>query len=176
MIQPQTLEMITSSFDEFTAFVQQNLEAWTFRPAPDRWTFAQHAEHLWISGRGVTSVFRQSDDFFAQFPSTGMASRDYDQLEAFYRQRLGTGLKAPTKFSPAAELEKSSEAFFEDWAALRAKILKRVSDNWTEEKLDQKTLLHPAIKVITVRELIVFNQIHVRHHIETLTKDYLTGK
>lgn len=164
---------LTEAFQAFSTFVEEHQGQWNHRPSAERWSMGQHAEHLWLSGLGSASVLKQADAFFANFGPTGRPPRSYEELEQQYFSVVAGGVVAPPKQTPPADYTKSPAAFLKDWKALEEKTLQRFATNWTAAKMEEKTLPHPALGLVSIREFLYSVSFHVHHHIKTLTKEYL---
>ena len=81
---------------------------------------------------------------------------------------MGEGVKAPANLSPRAEempVDKATKLarITETYQALADQLA-----GWSEEELDRHQIPHPALGLISVREMVYFIGIHTRHHIAVL--------
>lgn len=129
-----------------------------------RWSVGDTVQHLYLSARPVLRLVGGPREVFAQWGEAAGPTRSYAELADTYKQVLGKGLKAPASFSPRPD----------DVPADKATVLARLSDTylglgsalatWSEEELDRHQMPHPALGLISVREMLHFIGIHTRHH------------
>lgn len=157
--------------DEADAFVQYTapLTEPEFANRPNgRWSAGDTAQHLYLSARPVLRLLAGPREVFAQWGYAEGPSQSYDVVRELYRQALRTGLKAPANFSPRPD----------DAPNDKATVLARLVDSylgvaahlagWTDNDMDRHRIPHPALGLITVREMVQFIGIHTRHHIAIL--------
>jgi hypothetical protein len=133
-----------------------------------RWSVGDTAQHLYLSARPVLRLMAGPREVFAQWDRAVEPSRTYEAIEETYRRVLSRGVKAPVSMSPRPE----------DVAADKATMLARVTDtyraladqvvNWSAEEMDSYQIPHPALGLISVREMMYFIGVHTRHHIAVL--------
>ncbi|XWW47470.1 DinB family protein [Fibrella sp. USSR17] len=152
----------------FNQFATPFSEA-TFAERPgSRWSVADTAQHLYLSSKPVLRLVAGPRDVFAQWGEAVQKSRSYSEVAAMYRLRLEAGQKAPANLSPRPD----------DVPADKATRLARLTDTylglasqltgWSEDELDRYQIPHPALGLISVREMLYFVGIHTRHHIAVL--------
>lgn len=133
-----------------------------------RWSVGDTVQHLYLSARPVLRLMGGPREVFAQWGEAEGSARSYEELAQTYKQVLGKGLKAPASFSPRPA----------DVPADKATVLARLSDTylemanqltgWSEAELDRYQMPHPALGLISVREMLYFIGVHTRHHIAVL--------
>ncbi len=159
---------LTEEADVFSQFALPLTED-EFAVRPNgRWSVGDTTQHLYLSARPVLRLMIGPRDVFAQWGCAEGPSRDYEVIDQTYRKVLGQGVKAPANLSPRPE----------DIPVDKATMLARITDTyqaianqlagWSEEELDRYQILHPALGLISVREMVYFIGIHTRHHIAVL--------
>ena len=143
-------------------------------PIGEAWSPADNVRHLTKTMRAVTlglalprllllfDVFR-----------TMRASRSYDDVRTAYLERLSAGATAgpftpkarPTPTDPEAE-----RAQIMQYHAVAIESLCWRLARWPESALDRRTLPHPLLGALTVREMLLFVLYHNQHHVETVRK------
>ena len=158
--------------DEATAFAQfvAPLTEAQFAHQPDaRWSVGDTAQHLYLSARPVMRVLSSPREIFVQWGDAEGPSRSYEILTKLYPRVLQTtGIKAPASFSPRPE----------DVPADKTAMLTRLTDIYraladqltafSDGELDRYQMPHPALGMLSVREMILFMGVHTRHHIAVL--------
>lgn len=142
-----------------------------FTNQPDgRWSVGDTTQHLFLSARPVRRLMAGPRDVVAQWGRANGLSRTYDVIKDMYRQALEKGVKAPLNLSPRPEDVAADKAIVvarltETYLALASQLT-----HWSEEELDQYQIPHPALGLLSVREMLYFISIHTQHHINVLSK------
>ncbi|HUO87102.1 MAG TPA: DinB family protein [Thermoanaerobaculia bacterium] len=138
-----------------------------FAPQGDKWSPAEHVDHLVRSVRPMTAVLRWPRPVLrVLFGKTG-GSRPTEELVDRYLGRLASGAGARGRYLPAtAEAEASADG--------QRRLLRRcrrlgdeVGDalaGWREGDLDRYRLPHPLLGRLSVREMVAWALYHGRHH------------
>jgi len=143
---------------------------WKKNLIPAKWSMADQQGHLLLSAYQVTGVYKQPDTFFEPFGSPPILKRSYEDLFKLYQQRLADGQKAtPDSIANPEDLLNSSDGL-DAWKAVCQKLINRLNENWTEERLDKFVVPHPALGLITTRELLFFQIFHSNHHLEQIAQ------
>lgn len=176
MPQSSTLATLDAIIGELeTAFQQvavqiQSLPDTTYltRADDDKWSPAENLEHLLLSTYPVIGAMGKGPEFFNQFGEPQHAEiEDYAGLKAYYGQVLQTGIKAPAKFVPEFTKVYQKAEHLAQWEAVGVQ-LREGCQSWSEKDLDQKAIPHPAMGLISVRQMLYFTILHTYHHLETL--------
>jgi len=144
-------------------------DQWTKEVIPGKWTIAEQMSHLLISGFSIGSLLKQKDDFFSTFGPPSHELRTYDQLWEAYKKVNNGILIAPPQFTPNKDEALVGTEALAAWSTLLNKIYDRIVRLWEEERLDQRQLPHPAMGLMTTRELLYFKIFHTRHHYQSIT-------
>lgn len=165
---PAIQDLLTQSsrtFGEFAAPFSE--DEFTDRPN-GRWSVGDTAQHLFLSARLVVKLLAGPRDVFAQWGTAEGQPRTYEAVDELYRRVLAKGVKAPTNLSPRPD----------DVPADKVTMLAQLNDtyltldgqlaNWSEDELDRYQIPHPALGLISVRDMLYFVAIHTQHHVAVL--------
>jgi hypothetical protein len=164
-INPTPIIPFLTSGRTFVNFANGLLEAQFSQQANGKWSVADTMQHLFLSARPVARLMAGPRDAFRQWGYSNGSSRSYDEIADLYRRTLATGLKAPAALSPRSD----------DMQADRAVVVARFTDvyeslataagSWSADELDRYVMPHPALGIVTVREMLDFTDIHTQHHL-----------
>jgi hypothetical protein len=134
-----------------------------------KWSPEQHLGHLWLSTKPINQAMGMPKLILkAQFGTNNREEKTYDQLYWKYKNGLQQSqFKAPAKFefSPSQQVQKKALiSKFND----ELQQLIKYTDNWSEQDLTKYILPHPALGKMSVREMLMFTDIHTRHHLEAI--------
>jgi DinB superfamily len=133
-----------------------------------KWSAAEHLGHLILSAVPVGGVLKQeTKEQLASFGFAEQVSRSYSDLLKAYQARLDAGQQADPKRMPDVSDLRSKAEMLQNWNGILQKILSRI-DDWVEEDLDKYRVPHPALGLVTVRELLLFTIFHTKHHTQIL--------
>lgn len=131
-----------------------------------KWNIAQQLGHLRLSNQPVLKGLHfPKDQLMARFGRLERAAHSYLGLKIFYQQTLKEKqVKAPPRFEAEIDANYSVEQALSSWRDLEA-AFQEVAAQWTEEELDTYTMMHPAIGLLSVREMLFFVIYHNAHHL-----------
>ena len=133
-------------------------EQWTFKPAPDRWSVGEVAEHLLLSERGITQIIEGPLMQNPRGDST-IESKAAD-ITAVMLDRSRT-FNAPAQAQPQGQ--HSTPATFRDaWTPERQATIELVE---SEVKLHDYALQNPTAGVIDGHDWLVFLVTHNQRHL-----------
>ncbi|MBO0949878.1 DinB family protein [Fibrella forsythiae] len=160
--------LMASEAADFSWFAAPLTESEFANRPNGRWSVGDTTQHLFLSARPVLRLMTGPREVFAQWGYAKGPSRTYEAIQEMYKQVLGEGIKAPANLSPRTD----------DVPADKATMLARLADTclalaeqltgWSEEELDRYQIPHPALGLISVREMLYFVKIHTRHHMAVL--------
>lgn len=160
---------------EHEAFLDmfENMKEDDFLYAPaEKWRMGQHLEHIIKSAQPVWMALQLSRaDLEKRFGISDHVSVSPEELKASYQSKLSGGAKAPTGFVP----EEISYDKRKDYTGKLFKIVEGINSamkDYSEEELDRYVLPHPLLGNLTLREMLYFTFLHVRHH-QQLVEKYL---
>lgn len=138
---------------------------WTFKPAPDRWSIAEVAEHLVVTEDEMRMWEQKTLAKPATTPSPDARSRDQE----IYRQMLDRGAKrekAPKSLTPTGQF-KTPEAAADAFRAKRDATLDYVRT--TQDDL-RGHVGGSGENVLDVYQLILVTAAHTERHVEQINE------
>jgi hypothetical protein len=168
---PQTLPEIQKAMDASFA-AAEDLAAhvseaqFHFQPG-GKWSMGENLEHLILSNMGVASALARRKGFFEQFGSPARPSLSYEAMHEKYFVQV-QGRTAPPAVAPDRAAPKGQQELLHSWRMIRGKYAERLPAHWTEETLDSYGLPHPAIGLLTIREMLFFHIFHNYHHVAAM--------
>jgi hypothetical protein len=164
---PQLQQHLADRAQAFVTFAEPLSDEQFFAALEgDKWSVAEHLQHLYLTARPVARVMGGPRAFLAQFGQANQPSRSYEQLQAAYKNGLAaTGIKAPANMSARPDDLTDRAALVERYAQAHQAVADSLA-NWTEEELETCQIPHPAIGMLTAREMAYFTAFHVDHHLE----------
>ena len=131
-----------------------------------KWNIAQQLEHLLLSNQLVLKGLHfPKDQLMARFGRLERAPHSYITLKSFYLQTLKEKqVEAPPRFEAELDASYSLGKALTTWRDLAA-AFQKVAAQWTAEELDTYTMMHPAIGLLSVREMLFFIIYHNAHHL-----------
>lgn len=134
----------------------------------DKWTPAQHLEHMVRSVRPVVLAFMLPKFLLRLlFGVPNRPSRSYDEVVHKYIQKLAEGVKASGVFIPPPVPLGKRKELIQKLNAAASKLASQVN-GIAEKDLDAYLLPHPVLGKMTLREMIYFTMYHVDHHHKNL--------
>ncbi|UQN05151.1 DinB family protein [Deinococcus sp. QL22] len=126
----------------------------------ETWSPAHHLHHLIVSNAPVGRALGLPRDRLPARIAT-QPSRSYPEMQALYRGALATGVKASGRFLPDPQGNQAElvAGYRQTLDALRVQV-----QGWNDADLDAYTLAHPALGLLSVREMLLFTLYHNAHH------------
>jgi hypothetical protein len=145
-----------------------------FAPLGEAWSPADNVRHLIKSSRPVARALALPKVLLAlRFGISWHASRPYVEIRRIYCEALAGGVTAG-RYAPELEIVK------DDWEGARRELMERwdrveaelegAVAGWGERSLDALRLPHPALGLLTVREMLCFTLYHNLHHAENVAR------
>jgi hypothetical protein len=140
-----------------------------FAPMAGAWSPADHVRHLVKSNRPVARALGLPRLLLLlRFGPALRASRSYSSLRASYQEALRGGVRAgsyaPSPLAAEEHTEAERLATLARWSdGLSA--LEAATRRWGERGLSRLRLPHPALGLLTVREMLCFTLYHNTHHV-----------
>ena len=141
----------------------------------DKWSAGQQLDHIVRAVSPLAQAFsipKSSPNFV--FGKSNRASSSYEELVEKYHAALKNGGKASGRFLPDSVEYLKRETHIEKLHEI-VKLLNSNVDSYSEEELDEFTVPHPLLGVLTLREILYFTKYHVQHH-HQLVLQYLAKK
>ncbi len=143
-------------------------ENWKKEIIPGKWSMAEQLGHMLLSAYLITGVYKQPDEFFEKFGPVPPGEKSFDSLYENYLKKLAEGQRAtPNSIARSEELLPLKDGL-QAWLMVCEKLNKRIDEHWNEKRLDQFMVPHPALDLITTRELLFFQIFHSNHHFEQI--------
>lgn len=157
---------------EFTTFCRGIDVDVFFRQPGEKWSVAQHVEHLTISANKTRLPYILPKFIVRYYTGKpNRESRSYDELVEKYKAKLQQGGKASGVFIPgAATGDTGSEKILADFSKSMARLIKAITKHWRDEQLDSYLAPHPLLGKITLRELGYFTIYHTWHHLDIIRR------
>lgn len=168
-------EIITAaekSFAQFSDACNNIDEALLFKKPDAKWSVAENMQHLIISTNMTTLAYRLPKFIVRLIAGKpNRASRGYEELKARYYQKLADGGQASGRFVPKPiPIKYGKEKLVSNWQQATAGFIKALTNNRTEDNLDNYLARHPLLGRITLRELCYFTIFHTEHHLQAIHK------
>ena len=168
-------EIITAAEDAFKQFSEtgSNInESMLFKRPGDKWSAAEHMQHLIISTNTTTLAYALPKFLVRWVGGTpNRPSKTYDELKEKYYKKLSEGGKASGRFVPKPiEIKYGKQKLLSNWQKATEKFIKALNNNRTENDLDSYLARHPLLGRITLRELCYFTIFHTQHHLHSIQK------
>lgn len=146
---------------ELTEIVEGMTPAqWSFKPAEDRWSIAEVAEHILISERLVRQLIEDELMASPTKPADGTEARS-GEITEFMRDR-SQRFQAPDFAVPTGRWPTQGE-FLKAWEEVRGKTIEFVEA--TELDLHGHTLQHPAFGMIDGNDWLTVMTSHAERHL-----------
>ncbi|ULH15079.1 DinB family protein [Deinococcus sp. KNUC1210] len=130
----------------------------------ERWSPAQHLQHLTLAHRPLTGALRLPRlALLAVGGRTERESRSYAEMRQTYQAALGAGGKASGRYLPV--LNGQTQAALVSDFRQASQQLREALEGWPEADLTTFLLPHPILGKITVREMLYFSVYHQYHHL-----------
>jgi hypothetical protein len=145
-------------------------DAFFFRIAPEVWSPADQVRHLTKSCRAIAKGFEIPRPMLAlRFGLPLRRSRRYDKLLAGYDERLRRGVRqnpfAPRQLEPHEQTTEGRTKVMREHAESIDRLCRAIA-SYPEWSLDRLRARHPALGMITMRELAMFALLHNVHHVQ----------
>lgn len=135
------------------------------------WSAAEYVKHLLLSIRPVTKALEMDPQALQRrFGQADHASASYDAIALAYDARLKEGIRAenyekmvPSSYRMPDDLEDEKAFLLQEWTAVNHRMLDALQ-RWQDADLEQVQLLHPALGMLTMREMLYFTLHHNRMH------------
>lgn len=150
-----------------------------FSPQGTAWSPADHVRHLELSARTLAQGLGMPRWILAiRFGRGSGHSRPFGDVRATYLQALEKGAQAgrfaPPQEAPAADLASRRQEIMNAWTAATVRLQNLIA-RWPERALDAQLLPHPALGLLTVREMLEFTVYHTAHHLRRVAERAAAG-
>ncbi|MEL7020888.1 MAG: DinB family protein [Bacteroidota bacterium] len=157
-----TLARTAGTIDS-TAFAQP--------PHPEKWSASGHFEHIVLANAASATALKQPPAFFAAFGgSLERPPLNYQQLRMAYQERSKqTVLRPSPKYAPKPGISLPLDELLDNWRTVQEKLNTRLK-NWDQNSLESAILPHPAVGLMSMKELLLFTIYHTWHHLDGMEK------
>jgi hypothetical protein len=178
-----TSDQITQNLTKQTAelkkfFPVQNPMLWEYKPTEDKWTAGQHVIHLVQSTQPLLKALKLPIFLLKwRFGKSNRPSRTYDEVVKRYQEKLaaaGPGVVGPFSRNMPQSNSVEIDIWFNQLERLTQKINQKTSQ-LSNTQLDTVLLPHPLMGKMTLREMLMWNTYHTKHHLEVLQDKYLNN-
>jgi len=170
----QLIENLKSNFGEMIDWINEQPEDhFNKEIVVGKWTIAGHLYHLIKSVKAVRKgMLMPKLGLRTMFGQCNRPERTYLEMQKKYKTTLANNtIKAPKEYEAAAgRIFDRTELTGRYEEELLAFI--KALDKWTEKKLGQYVLVHPAMGKCTIREFVYFTTFHNEHHLDILRREY----
>jgi len=137
----------------------------------DSWSPANYLKHLILSIKPFAKALKlPTEQLETMFGRPDHLSRSYADLVALYKSRLANGVRAedfngviPATYRMPEGITDERQYLVETWNDSNNRLLEALK-LWSEDDLDRFQLPHPAIEMLTLREMLFFTLFHNTMH------------
>lgn len=130
---------------------------------PERWSAAQHLDHLIRSHKLLALALSMPRDRFGWGQRTPPGSRSADEVQAAYLAALRGGVKASGRFLP--DPQGTPAELVQTYRESVDLLDHHLTVYCTDAELHRATLPHPALGEVTLTEMLHFTLYHDLHHL-----------
>lgn len=164
MKKPELKEALQARFSNIAQEIEGIDESLFFAPIGEKWSIAENLLHLTQSAKVLNQALAMPKDvLITQFSTLERPIMEYDEIVSNYLAVLATGLKARGAFVPVLPENPSKEMLLNSFIK-HHEILANYLDEFSEIELDQVTIPHPVLKLLSTREMYYFMYYHLEHH------------
>jgi hypothetical protein len=175
MSDPQTkqeiIEQLASVQTHVTTDIGRMSEAQFCNGSAESWSAADYLKHLLLSIKPMTKAMGfPAEVLEKQFDRSGRPSRTYAEVMSAYKKRLDEGIRAEDYdrvvpvFYRFPEGTTDERAYLvQSWNETHQRLITE-TQGWSEDDLDSLQMPHPAVGMITLREMLFFTIFHNTLH------------
>ena len=161
--------------DIYAFFTSRNDAIWEKKPE-GKWQAGQHIIHLIQSTKPLVKALTLYPKFVLKwkFGVNNRANKSYEEVVQKYHEKLALvpGLVSPFSASMPYTKFADRERYFKELSDLN-QALNRGTEKIKPQHLDTILLPHPLMGKMTLREILMWNAYHTKHHLDILNKKYL---
>lgn len=175
MSDPQTKQEISEQLariqEYVTADIRRMTEAQFCNGSAKSWSAADYLKHLLLSIKPMTKAMGfPAAVLEKQFDRSGRPSRTYAEVVSAYKKRLDEGIRAEDfdrvvpifyRFPEGTTDEKAY--LIDSWNETHQRLV-AATEAWSEADLDSLQIPHPAVGMLTLREMLFFTIYHNTLH------------
>lgn len=135
---------------------------------PGKWSALQHMVHIHLGVKAMAAYLALPKEVITEkFGRMDRPSMSMEALTRKYYERLARGVVPPERFMPSTVKASEVGSLIQEGRALLHTHLGALSA-WSEPDLDTYACPHPAMGLLTAREMVMFTALHARHHTESI--------
>ena len=171
---PELLAALRRLDDAGEAYLVAMPGAEFFEPQGSAWSPSGHLRHLAKTARPVARALTLPRLMLAlRFGVHRGTSAPFESLRARYLDRLAAGVDAG-RFAPSerprpTDTARGRDEVLAEWHAAN-RALETAALSWRERALDRYRLPHPALGLLTLREMLAFTVYHTAHHLKRIAE------
>ncbi len=146
---------------------------WDIQPE-NKWKAGQHLIHLVQSTKPLVKAFSYPSLILRwKFGTSNREARTYNEVVNRYHEKLKQVGNVVSPYS-ASMPDLSFDEFGKwanDFSTLNDNLVKKIL-KLKDEKLDKLLLPHPLMGKMTLREILMWNAYHTKHHCDVLLEKY----
>jgi hypothetical protein len=140
-------------------------------PAPERWSPAQHIDHLRLSVKPMHLAFwLWPQVLHLLYTAPNRPSFGRDEVIQQYRDQLAQGAKASKSYVPPARPQGSQAELLARFAREHQKLTRSLR-HYPDYNLDHIWVPHPILGNLKLRELLFWTEYHIQHHTQAIARD-----
>ncbi len=159
------LQRNQTATEKLIDYIQQQDDALYETPIrAGKWSTSEQVEHLILTNNAITNALRAPKEILAaKFGALGRPEYDDETFHAFVLRGMTKGFQAQPAYIPQL---KPADQKSDRLQQLRATMddLRAATDSWTAEELSTQQLPHPVFQMLSLREFLYFNYLHIEHH------------
>jgi hypothetical protein len=159
--------------DLFSFFDSKQRGLWEFAPK-DKWTAGQHVIHLVQSSKALCGALMLPNFILKwRFGKNNRQSRSYDEVINRYNEKLSktTGLVFEGSSNMPDSKAEDMQKWFKNLSILNDKI-NDITLKISDKNFDEVLIPHPLMGKMTLREILMWNTYHTKHHLQVLELKY----
>ena len=174
MTKLELIQLTNDKFQNLFDFLQtHDSEKWNKGPE-GKWKTGQHVLHLLQSAKPLNRALGLPMFVLRfKFGKANRPPRNYDVVKNNYKTKLaaaGTVISPFSKNMPETPPE-GKQAIIDKLRKEKEVFLKKIG-RISEKNLDKYLIPHPLLGRMLIREMIMWNAIHIEHHLDILKEKY----
>ena len=136
-------------------------EQWKFKPAPDRWSIAETAEHIAVAEGTIWTLVRERIMKSPAAPERRDEVKGKDEIILRAIPDRSRKAEAPERLQPSGKWQ-TQAALAKDFTATRSAAIEYLRT--TNDDLRSHFEEHPFLKTMDAYQWLVFNGAHTKRH------------